>query len=176
MPVDIRGKKYTTVAERIVDLHENTSGDYSIETDIVQFDAEVAVIKATLIIGSNRFSGHAFEKSAASQINKTSHLENCETSAIGRALAAAGYGGTEYASANEVQQAIHQQATSKPPTDDKQKLANFIGAIAEEIAGKDPAILTNLLSFYTVKAPEDIPGAKRATFFNDLKHDLREAE
>lgn len=176
MPVDIRGKKYTTVAERIVDLHENTSGDYSIETDIVQFDAEVAVIKATLIIGSNRFTGHAFEKSAASQINKTSHLENCETSAIGRALAAAGYGGTEYASANEVQQAIHQQATSKPPADDKQKLANFIGAIAEEIAGKDPAILTNLLSFYTVTAPEDIPGAKRATFFNDLKHDLREAE
>jgi len=36
-------------------------------------------------------------------------LENCETSAIGRALAAAGYGGEEYASANEVQNAIQQQ-------------------------------------------------------------------
>ena len=72
MPVDIRGKKYTTVAERIVDLHENTSGDYSIETDIVQFDAEVAVIKATLIIGSNRFTGHAFEKSARSTKHHTS--------------------------------------------------------------------------------------------------------
>jgi len=92
MPVDIRGKKYTTVAERIVDLHENTSGDYSIETEIVQFDADVAVIKATLAIGSNRYQGHAFERTASSQINKTSHLENCETSAIGRALAAARYG------------------------------------------------------------------------------------
>ena len=40
---------------------------------------------------------------------RSSALENAETSAIGRALAAAGWGGTEFASANEVQNAIHQQ-------------------------------------------------------------------
>ena len=40
-------------------------------------------------------------------------MENAETSAIGRALAAAGWGGTEFASANEVQNAIHQQAPKK---------------------------------------------------------------
>jgi hypothetical protein len=54
-------------------------------------------------------TGHAEEFRAASQINSTSALENAETSAIGRALAAAGWGGTEFASANEVQNAIHQQ-------------------------------------------------------------------
>jgi hypothetical protein len=41
-------------------------------------------------------------------------LENCETSAIGRALALAGFGGTEFASANEVQNAIHQQDKPNP--------------------------------------------------------------
>ena len=41
--------------------------------------------------------------------NKTSYVENCETSAIGRALLNFGVGGSEFASANEVQNAIHQQ-------------------------------------------------------------------
>ena len=162
MPIDIRGKKYTTVAERIVDLHENTSGDYSIETEIVQFDADVAVIKATLTIGAHRYQGHAFERTASSQINKTSHLENCETSAIGRALAAAGYGGTEYASANEVQQAIHQQ--SAPAVD---PVVAFTKAI-RELALTDEAINTALKA-YEVSSIEEIPADLRKKFYSELK-------
>jgi len=161
MPVDIRGKKYTTVAERIVDLHENTSGDYSIETEIVQFDADVAVIKATLTIGAKRYQGHAFERTASSQINKTSHLENCETSAIGRALAAAGYGGTEYASANEVQQAIHQQ--SAPAVD---PVVAFTKAI-RDLSLSDEAINTALKA-YEVSSIEEIPADMRKKFYNEL--------
>jgi hypothetical protein len=61
-------------------------------------------------------TGLAEEKRTSSQINRTSALENCETSAIGRALAAFGLGGSEYASANEVQNAIHQQSRPKIPT------------------------------------------------------------
>tara|TARA_R110002051_G_scaffold137610_1_gene210097 strand:- start:15 stop:761 length:747 start_codon:yes stop_codon:yes gene_type:complete len=110
MPVNIHGKEYFTVAERVQNLTEKLSGDYSLTTEIVQFDEALVVMKAILIFNNNQYTGHAFERSSSSQINKTSHLENCETSAIGRALAAAGYGGTEYASANEVQNAIAQQA------------------------------------------------------------------
>ena len=160
MPVDIRGKKYTTVAERIVDLHENTSGDYSIETEIVQFTDEVAVIKATLTIGANRYQGHAFERTASSQINKTSHLENCETSAIGRALAAAGYGGTEYASANEVQQAIHQQTAVDP-------VVAFTKAVRDLTLSEEA--LNSALKAYEVSTLEEIPADLRKKFYNELK-------
>jgi hypothetical protein len=54
-------------------------------------------------------TGYAEEHRTASQINRTSALENCETSAIGRALANFGLGGGEYASADEVANAINQQ-------------------------------------------------------------------
>jgi hypothetical protein len=54
-------------------------------------------------------TGHSEEYRHTSQINKTSALENAETSAIGRALAALGLGGTEFATADEVANAISQQ-------------------------------------------------------------------
>ena len=61
------------------------------------------------------FTGHAYEVQGAGFINKTSHVENAETSAIGRALASAGYiGGTEFASAEEVANAVKQQAEGTP--------------------------------------------------------------
>ena len=53
----------------------------------------------------------------SSNINKTSYVENCETSAIGRALAMLGIGiDTSIASANEVADAIAKQdSKEKPP-------------------------------------------------------------
>ena len=49
---------------------------------------ETVVFQAALYDGENLLStGWAFEKAGAGFVNKTSHLENCETSAIGRALA-----------------------------------------------------------------------------------------
>ena len=55
-------------------------------------------------------TGHAHEERSSSHINKTSYVENCETSAIGRALAMMGIGiDTSIASANEVQDAIAKQ-------------------------------------------------------------------
>jgi hypothetical protein len=58
--------------------------------------------------------GHAYEKENSSFINKTSYIENCETSAIGRALGMAGFGiDTSIASAEEVENAILQQDGDK---------------------------------------------------------------
>lgn len=112
--VNIRGKEYQTVALRVQKFREQHP-DWSIITALISRDAETVVMLASVMNEQGRIisTGHAEEFRNASQINSTSALENCETSAIGRALAAAGFGGTEFASANEVQNAIHQQSPKK---------------------------------------------------------------
>jgi hypothetical protein len=113
--VNIRGKEYQTVALRIQKLRE-THPRWQLYTEIIKCETDVVIMRCDICddAGVHVASGHAEEFRKASQINSTSALENCETSAIGRALAAAGFGGTEFASANEVQNAIHQQAKPKP--------------------------------------------------------------
>ena len=58
--------------------------------------ADVCVIKAELWLGDTRIAtGYAEEIRGSGNVNRTSHVENCETSAIGRALANAGYAGSD---------------------------------------------------------------------------------
>ena len=120
--VDIHGRTYETVASRVQKFREKYSNQFAISTEIVSADEERVVMKASIlgIAGTDGppfeaplliATGHAEERRDASTINRTSALENCETSAIGRALAAFGLAGTEFASADEVAQAITQQAT-----------------------------------------------------------------
>ena len=126
MPVTIHGKEYLTVAERVNKIHKDYKGMISITTECKTCTDEKAMVKATVIIYEDSdagdvgriFTGHAFERADASRINATSYLEVCETSAIGRALAAASYGGSEFASADEVANAITEQANGdrKPDT------------------------------------------------------------
>lgn len=111
--VDIKGRQYETVASRVERFRQDHP-DWTIETSIVTLDADQVVMKAAILDTGARLiaTGHSQEFRASSQINKTSALENCETSAIGRALAAFGIGGSEFATANEVLNAIHQQGKS----------------------------------------------------------------
>lgn len=112
-PVQIHGREYRTVAQRIGILSDLNPGNYSLVSDLIFNEGDIVIVKSTLTIhgedGDRIYSGMAEEDRTKGQINKTSALENCETSAIGRALSAAGLGGEEYASANEVENAIHQQ-------------------------------------------------------------------
>lgn len=118
MTISIHGKEYKTVAERVNEIHDmQKDKPLSIETDLVSWTDNVVVFKATVTTSQGVFTGHAYEDESRGQINKTSALENCETSAIGRALSSAGLAGTEFASANEVQNAIHQQSETKQMTD-----------------------------------------------------------
>lgn len=112
--VNIRGKDYQTVALR-VQLFREKHPSYSIVTSIVERDSECVVMLASIGDEAGRViaTGYSEEFRKSSQINRTSALENAETSAIGRALANFGIGGTEFASANEVENAIHQQATDR---------------------------------------------------------------
>lgn len=110
--VNIRGKEYQTVALRVQKFREEHP-DWELSTEIIKADDVVVIMQARIYNADGKCisTGHAEEFRANGQINSTSALENAETSAIGRALAAAGWGGTEFASANEVQNAIHQQST-----------------------------------------------------------------
>ena len=122
MPVKIHGKDYKTVAERVAEFHKEYKENKSIITEIIQFKDGIVVVKAAIKIGDNLFTGHAYEDIGSTKINETSALENCETSAIGRALASAGYAGSEFASADELVTALGKQGASKPafkpqPTD-----------------------------------------------------------
>lgn len=113
MPVDIHGKQYHTVAERIKSFRE-VSPEFTIETQLISADESRVVMKALIMNGEALIStGYAEEVRGSSNINKTSALENAETSAVGRALAFFGLAGTEIASADEVVNAIGQQGEKK---------------------------------------------------------------
>ena len=111
----IHNRIYETVASRVQRFRE-THPDHTILTEIVFRDDDVVVMKASILDPQGRIiaTGHAEEKRTSSQINRTSALENAETSSLGRALAAFGIGGTEFASANEVQNAIRQEEEPEP--------------------------------------------------------------
>lgn len=112
--VNIRGKEYQTVALRVQKFRE-AHPNWSLTSEVLFRDADCVVMKSIIADETGRVlaTGHAEEFRKASQINGTSALENAETSAHGRSMAALGLGGTEFASANEVQNAIQQQAPKK---------------------------------------------------------------
>lgn len=111
--INIKGKKYAQVKDRVLWLDENKSGAYSIETNYEYFaDRRMWVVKATLTVDGMTYTGLAQEVEVDdyTKVNSTSALENCETSAIGRACAAFGLGIQDsYASSNEVYKAQGRQ-------------------------------------------------------------------
>ncbi len=114
----IHGKVYDTVALRVKKFRAENAYIYGISTKIVSVDDKVIIMKAVIRrVDDDKVvaTGPSEEQRSASTITRTSALENCETSAIGRALAAFGLAGTEFASADEVVQAIGQQSDSTSP-------------------------------------------------------------
>ncbi|SRR5258708_34704134 len=110
MPVNIRGKNYITVAERVSAFNEQYPNG-SITTELVYPTDESVRAKATVYPDVSKpermFIGHCEEIRSSSTINKTSATENCETGAVGRALGFLGLGVVEgIASADEVNKAI----------------------------------------------------------------------
>ena len=113
--VDIKGKNYSIVAARIQGFRKLIP-DGSIKTEIVSIDDSRVVMTATVADAEGRVlaTGTAFEEKGSSYINKTSYVENCETSAVGRALAMLGIGSEEnLCSADELVNAINNQGQRK---------------------------------------------------------------
>jgi len=112
--IDVKGKGYVEVNQRILafrELFENGR----ITTELKYLENGMCVIQAYIYDGDILLAtGIAYEKEGSTFINKTSYIENCETSAVGRALGILGIGiETSIASAEEVANAIVQQESEK---------------------------------------------------------------
>lgn len=125
---NIKGKEYAAVNGRINAFRRLYPQGF-ISTEILSMDAGVVVMKATCGYYENGQSvvlgtGMAYEREGSSNINKTSYIENCETSAVGRALGMAGIGvTTAVASSEEVQNAILQQEEMENDVDPQKRVA-----------------------------------------------------
>ena len=108
---DIRGKQYAEVNQRIK-AFRMLCPNGCITTEILSHENGIIIMRSSVHDEEGRLlgTGTAYEKEGSSNINKTSYIENCETSAVGRALAMCGLGiDLSVASAEEVANAIEQQ-------------------------------------------------------------------
>lgn len=143
---NIKGKEYAEVNQRIKAfrmVHPNGT----ITTDIINIENGIVLMKASITDDEGRLigTGYAYEKEKGSFINQTSYIENCETSAVGRALGMCGFGiDTSVASAEEVQNAIINQ---KAPLDKtilaKAQSLNIKLEVLAKYLSKDAKDLTN---------------------------------
>tara|TARA_Y100000588_G_scaffold48097_2_gene45301 strand:- start:761 stop:1480 length:720 start_codon:yes stop_codon:yes gene_type:complete len=104
-------KNYTMVHTRVTTFRAHLGMNGRIKTEIVDVSDRRVLVKATIFVWCNEgwreiANDFAEEYRGTSAVNKTSAIENCCTSAIGRALSAAGLSGGEYASDFEVKNAI----------------------------------------------------------------------
>lgn len=159
--VDIKGKRYVMVNERVKGFRKALPGG-TIATEILQDDDEKVVMIARVYDGDNLLStGTAFEYKSSSYINKTSYIENCETSAVGRALGFLGIGiDDSMGSADEIANAITQQEKIKDAEKTAKAAAKRIDAIKVEALRKrcaDENINTEkLLKLYKVGSFEEL--------------------
>jgi len=119
------GKKYTEVFVRVEAFRKAFGTTMGITTDIVVDDGQRVVIKAQVVNdkGMAIGSGYAEEIRGQGNVNRTSALENAETSAIGRALASLGLHGGAYASSFEIEVAQRNDKALHVPKE-PQKLAH----------------------------------------------------
>ena len=134
---DIKGKDYAEVNQRIK-AFRMVYPNGSITTEIVSLENGIVTMKTTVRDDEGKIlaTGYAYEKENSTFINKTSFIENCETSAVGRALGMCGFGiDTSVASYEEVANAQENQKQQEQPKQqskksgvNKQKLIDYCKA------------------------------------------------
>jgi len=110
--VKVKGnKKYLMVKDRVEVFRKFYGLNLGIDTTVLHIDDSVVRVQAKIIDANNKVigSGLAEEVRASSNITRTSAVEVCESSAIGRALSSIGLHGGEYASAEEMLNAVKKQ-------------------------------------------------------------------
>ena len=166
----IQGKDYAEVNQRIK-AFRMVYPTGAILTDMVKDENGVCVFSAAcgyynedatfIVLGT----GTAYEKENSTFINKTSYIENCETSAVGRALGMCGFGiDTSVASAEEVQNAIANQ--DAPNHDDRKATPKQIEVLTKTYTGEN---LAKLLKSCGVERIEDISMTKASELIGKLK-------
>jgi len=163
---NIKGKEYAEVNQRIK-AFRMVYPEGSIETELLSNENGVCIFKATvwngdIILGE----GTAYEKEGSSFINKTSYIENCETSAVGRALGMAGFGiDTSIASFEEVANAIQQQDSDK--VIDKIKIEALNTSIEKNNISDN--VVEIILSQYGYASTNEIKVKDYMNIINDFK-------
>lgn len=154
--IDFRGKQYAEVNQR-VKAFRMLFPDGFIRSHIVSLENGVCVMQAEVgfydpATGEEHILGvgTAYEREGSTNINKTSFIENCETSSWGRALAACGLGvDMSIASKEEVENAVEQQDGNK--TIDDAKVASIVAK-----AKKDDVPIELLCAAYKVDSLSDM--------------------
>lgn len=138
--IEIKGKEYSEVNQRIK-AFRMIYPEGTIKTEMLSNEDGVCVFRAyiygeeTNLLGT----GTAYEKEDSSFINQTSYIENCETSAVGRALGMCGFGiDVSVASAEEVQNAINNQKITQEDADNYTlKFGKYKGKTIKEVEKED---------------------------------------
>ncbi len=163
--IPIKNKEYAQVNQRIKAFRMlNPNG--AIQTSIEKMEDGVVVMTAEIFDENGHFlgSGTAYEKEGSSQINRTSYIENCETSAVGRALGMCGFGiDTSIASAEEMENAINQQ------TDTEELPVEMIKTL-EACIPKHGATIEGVCKYYKVKELKNLT----VTQFKDCMNKMGE--
>ena len=170
----VQGKEYAEVNQRIKAFRQ-VYPTGTIVTEMASNETEnstnkVCVFRATcgytdengnyIVLGT----GTAYEKEGSSFINKTSYIENCETSAVGRALGMCGFGiDTSVASAEEVQNAINNQGE---PKNNAKATPKQIEVLKKTYTGEN---LEKLLKANNITAIEELPMTKASEIIGKLK-------
>ena len=179
--IDVKGKDYAEVPQRIK-AFRSLFPNGAIETSIISNDNQMVVMKATVrdeeghILGE----GHAYEKESSSFINKTSYIENCETSAVGRALGMCGFGiDTSVASYEEVANAINNQdrmkaekameTTPKTEEEARKKCSEAQANFVEKLVAEKHIDKETYLKQLKVKSFADLTSAQASAIINKLK-------
>lgn len=134
-------------------------------TELVHYLADTAVFRAEIYEDDVLVAtGWEEEVRGSNPVNRTSHLANCETGSLGRALANAGYAGSDpskRASREEMQKVQRYGGTPATSTEngprmasDKQK--NMIRAIAKSVGGLPPSNIDSLTSGQASRVIDDL--------------------
>ncbi len=161
----IKGKDYAEVPSRVTAFRK-LYPEGSITTELISCENGVCVFKATAMNGDIVLgTGHAYEKEGSTFINKTSYIENCETSAVGRALGFVGIGiDTSIASAEEVQ-----NAKANQNTDDSGYMAAELYREIERLANEKKVSLIDICSRAKVSFIRDMPVSQAKSCLKWLK-------
>lgn len=170
--IPVKGKNYAMVPARVQAFRMMCPDGY-IGTEIVDMHDGVVTMQATVKdeTGKVLATGLAQEKETSSYINKTSYIENCETSAVGRALGMLGLGSDEQmASAEELCNAITQQTEQKPKNqiDEDAKFAAKAFATINKVY-KSPEKLKSIAEHYGKEKVTDLSVDDLRDFMSSLE-------
>ena len=174
--INIKGKPYVTVNQRIRFFREAYPG-HLLVTEIVERTADEVLMRTSILSPDKTVlaTGYAHQIRESSFINQTSYIENCETSAVGRALGFLGIGvDKSVATAEEVTMAV---ALQDRMTNGEKAMASKTKKAGEYVVGTgkykgkkikdlDDKATREILDYVAARPHGEITGPVKETYEN----------